>query len=254
MKGLLGASCLCLGRWLQAHLSIGSWASASTGHPVLFPQDALESAMKHGLWGHALLLASKMDSRTHARVMTRCVCVGGGKGALPALVSAPLLLSDPNPAATAGSLLRATTPTMHLEGARGLSRQAQRSLLSSHPRPACLPRFANSLPINDPLQTVYQLMSGRMPAASTVSLRSGPGVETPCARRCLSWIEPRGVLGIPPLGPAFAPPPAPVFGRSPGLRPLPGLPTQALPSPLSSAVEMRSGGTGGPTWPWSCPT
>ncbi|KAL7978454.1 hypothetical protein Chor_004271 [Crotalus horridus] len=34
-------------------------------------KDALESAMKHGLWGHALLLASKMDSRTHARVMTR---------------------------------------------------------------------------------------------------------------------------------------------------------------------------------------
>ncbi|KAM3911354.1 protein transport protein Sec16A isoform 2-T2 [Leptodactylus fuscus] len=61
-------------------------------------KDALESAMKHGLWGHALLLASKMDSRTHARVMTR---------------------------------------------------------------------FANSLPINDPLQTVYQLLSGRMPAAAT---------------------------------------------------------------------------------------
>ncbi|XP_077609051.1 protein transport protein Sec16A isoform X2 [Crocuta crocuta] len=61
-------------------------------------KDALESAMKNALWGHALLLASKMDNRTHARVMTR---------------------------------------------------------------------FANSLPINDPLQTVYQLMSGRMPAAST---------------------------------------------------------------------------------------
>ncbi|XP_009290987.1 protein transport protein Sec16A isoform X2 [Danio rerio] len=61
-------------------------------------KDALESAMKNGLWGHALLLASKMDNRTHARVMTR---------------------------------------------------------------------FANSLPINDPLQTVYQLMSGRMPAAAT---------------------------------------------------------------------------------------
>ncbi|XP_014637805.1 PREDICTED: protein transport protein Sec16A isoform X3 [Ceratotherium simum simum] len=61
-------------------------------------KDALESAMKNGLWGHALLLASKMDGRTHARVMTR---------------------------------------------------------------------FANSLPINDPLQTVYQLMSGRMPAAAT---------------------------------------------------------------------------------------
>ncbi|GCB66178.1 hypothetical protein scyTo_0004922 [Scyliorhinus torazame] len=28
-------------------------------------------------------------------------------------------------------------------------------------------KFANSLPINDPLQTVYQLMSGRMPAAAT---------------------------------------------------------------------------------------
>uniref|UniRef100_A0A6Q2Z9N8 Protein transport protein sec16 n=1 Tax=Esox lucius TaxID=8010 RepID=A0A6Q2Z9N8_ESOLU len=61
-------------------------------------KDALEAAMKGGLWGHALLLASKMDSRTHARVMTR---------------------------------------------------------------------FANSLPINDPLQTVYQLMSGRMPASAT---------------------------------------------------------------------------------------
>ncbi|KAG7249548.1 hypothetical protein CRUP_011449, partial [Coryphaenoides rupestris] len=59
--------------------------------------DALEAAMKVGLWGHALLLASKMDNRTHARVMTR---------------------------------------------------------------------FANSLPINDPLQTVYQLMSGRMPASA----------------------------------------------------------------------------------------
>ncbi|XP_046723502.1 protein transport protein Sec16A isoform X2 [Silurus meridionalis] len=61
-------------------------------------KDALEAAMKNGLWGHALLLASKMDNRTHARVMTR---------------------------------------------------------------------FANSLPINDPLQTVYQLMSGRMPASAS---------------------------------------------------------------------------------------
>lgn len=32
-------------------------------------------------------------------------------------------------------------------------------------------RFANSLPINDPLQTVYQLMSGRMPASATVCNR-----------------------------------------------------------------------------------
>ncbi|XP_061589718.1 protein transport protein Sec16A isoform X5 [Cololabis saira] len=61
-------------------------------------KDALEAAMKAGLWGHALLLASKMDNRTHARVMTR---------------------------------------------------------------------FANSLPMNDPLQTIYQLMSGRMPASAT---------------------------------------------------------------------------------------
>lgn len=33
-------------------------------------------------------------------------------------------------------------------------------------------RFANSLPINDPLQTVYQLMSGRMPASATVNIAS----------------------------------------------------------------------------------
>ncbi|XP_078472081.1 protein transport protein Sec16A-like isoform X3 [Lampetra planeri] len=61
-------------------------------------KDALESAMKNDLWGHALLLASKMDGRTHANVMTR---------------------------------------------------------------------FANSLPMNDPLQTCYQQQSGRMPAAAT---------------------------------------------------------------------------------------
>lgn len=34
-------------------------------------QDALEWAMKNSLWGHALFLASKMDSRAHANVMTR---------------------------------------------------------------------------------------------------------------------------------------------------------------------------------------
>ncbi|XP_059152766.1 protein transport protein Sec16A-like isoform X2 [Physella acuta] len=62
-------------------------------------KDALECAMKNHLWGHALFLASKMDTRTHANVMTR---------------------------------------------------------------------FANSaIKMNDPLQTLYQLMSGRQPAAVT---------------------------------------------------------------------------------------
>ncbi|XP_049846042.1 protein transport protein Sec16A-like isoform X1 [Schistocerca gregaria] len=61
-------------------------------------KEALEWAMKHGLWGHALFLASKMDKRTHAQVMMR---------------------------------------------------------------------FANGLKMNDPLQTLYQLMSGRQPAAVT---------------------------------------------------------------------------------------
>lgn len=63
-------------------------------------------------------------------------------------------------------------------------------------------RFANSLPINDPLQTVYQLMSGRMPASATVSfslslappcssvllLRSGTRcVFSGCATLCFSF-------------------------------------------------------------------
>ncbi|XP_069689503.1 protein transport protein Sec16A-like isoform X2 [Periplaneta americana] len=61
-------------------------------------KEALEWAMKHGLWGHALFLASKMDQRTYAHIMTR---------------------------------------------------------------------FANGLAMNDPLQTLYQLMSGRQPAAVT---------------------------------------------------------------------------------------
>ncbi|XP_033732469.1 LOW QUALITY PROTEIN: uncharacterized protein LOC117321945 [Pecten maximus] len=62
-------------------------------------KDALECAMKRNLWGHALFLASKMDSRTHANVMIR---------------------------------------------------------------------FANTaMKMNDPLQTLYQSMSGRQPAAVT---------------------------------------------------------------------------------------
>lgn len=59
-----------------------------------------EWAMSHGLWGHALFLASKLDRRTYANVMAR---------------------------------------------------------------------FANGLLPNDPLQTLYQLMSGRQPAAVTVT-------------------------------------------------------------------------------------
>ena len=58
--------------------------------------EGLEFAMKAGLWDHALFLASKMDQRTYAGVMTR---------------------------------------------------------------------FADGLAINDPLQTLYQLMSARMPSA-----------------------------------------------------------------------------------------
>ncbi|XP_044761083.1 protein transport protein Sec16B isoform X2 [Coccinella septempunctata] len=59
-------------------------------------QEALEWAMKHGLWGHALFLASKLGKRTHSNVMVR---------------------------------------------------------------------FANGLTMNDPLQTLYQLLSGRIPSA-----------------------------------------------------------------------------------------
>lgn len=71
-------------------------------HLLLFgrKKDALDWACKNGLWGHALFLASKMDSKTHAAIMTK---------------------------------------------------------------------FANiAMKMNDPLQTLYQLMSGRQPAAVTL--------------------------------------------------------------------------------------
>ena len=59
-------------------------------------KEGLEYAMQHGLWGHALFLASKMDDRSYSNVMLR---------------------------------------------------------------------FANGLVVNDPLQTLYQMMSGRQPIA-----------------------------------------------------------------------------------------
>ncbi|XP_007901208.2 protein transport protein Sec16B [Callorhinchus milii] len=61
-------------------------------------REALESAIKSGLWGHALFLASKMDQRAYSSVMSR---------------------------------------------------------------------FTSSLPHNDPLQTLFQLLSGRLPASAT---------------------------------------------------------------------------------------
>uniref|UniRef100_A0A8D1M1H6 Protein transport protein sec16 n=1 Tax=Sus scrofa TaxID=9823 RepID=A0A8D1M1H6_PIG len=61
-------------------------------------QEALEWAMKNHLWGHALFLASKMDSRTYSWVMSG---------------------------------------------------------------------FTSTLALNDPLQTLFQLMSGRIPQAAT---------------------------------------------------------------------------------------
>ncbi|XP_037073817.1 protein transport protein Sec16B-like [Pollicipes pollicipes] len=61
-------------------------------------KEALEWAMRQGIWGHALFLASKMDQRTYGQVMAR---------------------------------------------------------------------FANGLLHNDPLQTLYQLMSGRQPSCTT---------------------------------------------------------------------------------------
>mgnify|MGYP001794845924 CR=1 FL=1 len=75
-------------------------------------KEALEWAMSRALWGHALLLSSKMASRVFAQVLTR---------------------------------------------------------------------FANSsMTHNDPLQTLYQLMSQRQPNASTVwwLLRSSPSNQT----------------------------------------------------------------------------
>ncbi|KAJ8375269.1 hypothetical protein SKAU_G00058490 [Synaphobranchus kaupii] len=61
-------------------------------------KEALESAMKSGLWGHALFLASKMDNRSYTTVLNR---------------------------------------------------------------------FTGSLAISDPLQTLFQLLSGRIPAVAT---------------------------------------------------------------------------------------
>ncbi|XP_069837816.1 protein transport protein Sec16B isoform X2 [Dendropsophus ebraccatus] len=63
-------------------------------------KEALDLAMKNQLWGHALFLSSKMDSRTYSGVMTR---------------------------------------------------------------------FTSTLAVNDPLQTLFQLMAGRVPQAATSS-------------------------------------------------------------------------------------
>lgn len=45
------------------------WLRGSRFHMWL--QEALESAMSSGLWGHALFLASKMDNRSYTTVLNR---------------------------------------------------------------------------------------------------------------------------------------------------------------------------------------
>lgn len=88
----------------KSSITIGVDESANSRYRHLLlhgrKKDALGWAMRRNLWGHALFLASKMDSKTHANVMTQ---------------------------------------------------------------------FVNaSVKMNDPLQTLYQIMSGRQPAAVTL--------------------------------------------------------------------------------------
>uniref|UniRef100_A0A8D1LZ71 Protein transport protein sec16 n=1 Tax=Sus scrofa TaxID=9823 RepID=A0A8D1LZ71_PIG len=83
--------------------ALGHRFLTSNSQPIIgnqFPREleALEWAMKNHLWGHALFLASKMDSRTYSWVMSG---------------------------------------------------------------------FTSTLALNDPLQTLFQLMSGRIPQAAT---------------------------------------------------------------------------------------
>ncbi len=48
------------------------WPQCLSPHTFLCGfQEALESAMNSGLWGHALFLASKMDSRSYTTVLNR---------------------------------------------------------------------------------------------------------------------------------------------------------------------------------------
>uniref|UniRef100_A0A0K2V1V9 Sec16 Sec23-binding domain-containing protein n=1 Tax=Lepeophtheirus salmonis TaxID=72036 RepID=A0A0K2V1V9_LEPSM len=83
------------------------------GHKI----EGLEYAMKHGLWGHALFLASKMDERSYSNVMVR---------------------------------------------------------------------FANGISVSDPIQTLYQQMSGRQPIAMKECAESNWGDWRPHLAMILS--------------------------------------------------------------------
>lgn len=57
-------------RFSLAYLLSGCSGICCSRCPVWL-QEALESAMSSGLWGHALFLASRMDSRSYTNVLNR---------------------------------------------------------------------------------------------------------------------------------------------------------------------------------------
>lgn len=100
--------------------------------------------MRNQLWGHALFLSSKMNPRIYSRVLTGCVdCF-------------------------AVSFMLAYFLNAHI------CHVWQNIFILS----CC--RFTSTLASNDPLQTLFQLMSGRIPQASLV-LISAPAP-------LLSWV------------------------------------------------------------------
>lgn len=57
----------------------------------------------------------------------------------------------------------------------GLAGNGQKALLAGSPLTvASLCSFTSTLALNDPLQTLFQLMSGRIPQAATVPFVTGP--------------------------------------------------------------------------------
>lgn len=93
-------------------------------------KEGLEYAMEHGLWGHALFLASKMDERSYSNVMLRF----------------------------ANGLVSRNRHLIHFIRING-GFMFQRHVSITHSLKSLFKV------VNDPLQTLYQMMSGRQPIA-----------------------------------------------------------------------------------------
>ena len=118
--------------------------------------DAIELAMKYNMWPHALFLASSFSNQSGA--------IGGASSTSLQLMQQSQSISALNTATLATT---STSGTINVSNSVATI-SMMNAISESKSLQKVKTRFINSLHSNDPIQTCYQLLIGRVPSVANV--------------------------------------------------------------------------------------